>query len=84
MENSLLGTATWLRSLGRAPSSAFSLSLETREELKARGGIEELVRGFGGGKLEYVKHAARFEGGEVGWRSAPKGYHDVEPAWLEL
>ncbi|ORY77253.1 CoA-transferase family III domain-containing protein [Leucosporidium creatinivorum] len=83
VENSLLGTATWLRSFGRAPSSAFSHPLETKEELQARGGIEELV-GFSGGRLESVRHAARFEGAEVGWRSAPRGYNDVAPAWLEL
>jgi hypothetical protein len=51
--------------------------------LEARERIGELV-GFGGGKLEYVKHAARIEGAEVNWRWGAKGYDDVDPVWMKL
>lgn len=82
MENSLLATATWLRSLGRAPSSSFDHKMETREELSARGGLERF-EGFGGAELESVKHAAHFAGAEVDCKSAPQGYDDAEPRWLD-
>lgn len=81
VENSLLATATWLRSFGRSEPAAFSRTLETREEICARGGIGELSGGFGGGALPYVKHAAKFEGAEVGWGTAATGYNDAEPVW---
>ncbi|KPV77957.1 uncharacterized protein RHOBADRAFT_32544 [Rhodotorula graminis WP1] len=82
----LLDTATWLRSLGRTDASTstepFSVHLETQEELRARGGTARL-RGWEGKEVEYVEHAARFEGDvEVGWRTAPQAYADGAAEWL--
>lgn len=82
VETSLLSTATWLRSLGRKPSSSFELQLETNVELKERDGMGQL-RGFGGGELEFVQHAAKFDGAEVGWRSAPEGLSSNTPTWKD-
>lgn len=84
VNNSLLGTANFLRSLGRAPPSAFARVLETREQLEARGGVQVFDEGFEGKRLESVRHAARFgAGAQVGWEWASRGYGDVEAAWLE-
>ena len=82
MSNSLLDTATFLRSLGRATDpAAFARPLETRAELTARGGMETML-GFGGEELCAVRHAAKFANAEVGGRGAPSGYTDSEARWL--
>ena len=79
----LLDTATWLRSLGRTNPSIepFSNALDTQKELRARGGTARLS-GWEGEEVEYVKHAARFEGDvEAGWTTAPRGYADSAAEW---
>ncbi|KAL8290413.1 hypothetical protein RQP46_002671 [Phenoliferia psychrophenolica] len=81
--NSLLDTATFLRSFGRADDvkAAFGRALETHKELEGRGGIE-VMRGFEGKELKAVRHAARFEDAQVGGSGAPHGYADGVAEWL--
>ena len=90
VSSSLLSTATWIRSLGRAPAQALHHRMETRNALAGRGRLARM-RGWGG-EVEYVRHAARFvgerEGGkevevEVGWTTAPERLGDGVPRWLD-
>ncbi|KAK4704105.1 hypothetical protein P7C70_g2109, partial [Phenoliferia sp. Uapishka_3] len=83
VSNSLLDTATFLRTFGRATPITFERGLETRNELRMRGGMNK-ISGFEGKEVEYLRHAARFEEmGEkdVGLRSAPGGYCDGKADW---
>lgn len=81
VSNSLLSTATWLRSFGRAEPSAFARTLETLDDVRSRGGMEKM-RGFGGGEVESVKYAAEFVGAEVGWKFAAEGMDADCAEWL--
>ena len=80
---SLLDTATLLRSLGSKPYPSSSPPLETADELRARGRLGTCV-GEGRKQVEYVKHAAVFERGEVqvGWEKAPERMGADEAEWL--
>ncbi|KAH7100751.1 CoA-transferase family III [Auriculariales sp. MPI-PUGE-AT-0066] len=70
--NSLLDTATWVRSLGRRlDPMPFAGHLESLGELRQRGHSATLL-GRDGAQVEYVRHAAMFSDGvDVGWTHAP-------------
>ncbi|BGP21248.1 L-carnitine dehydratase/bile acid-inducible protein F [Rhodotorula toruloides] len=86
LTNTLLSTAHFFRSLGRrSPSEAFGrpgIHIETANDLRARGQMATCP-GFGGKTVEYVRHAAKFEGDvEVGWQRAPAGLGADRAEWL--
>ncbi|KDE05283.1 hypothetical protein MVLG_04315 [Microbotryum lychnidis-dioicae p1A1 Lamole] len=85
VENSLLSTATWIRSLGRAPLESFANIPETFEELDRRGRIGR-ARGFEGKEVEFVRHSPRVVGGsfEIKEEGGPRGYDDEEVGgWVQ-
>ncbi|KAI5481726.1 L-carnitine dehydratase/bile acid-inducible protein F [Pseudohyphozyma bogoriensis] len=83
VSNSLLSTATWFRTFfPRLDPSAFEVPLADSDQVRERGGLETM-KGFGGGTLESVTHAAKFGGeAEVGCKFAPAGLNNDKPEWL--
>lgn len=86
LTNTLLSTAHFIRSLGRRPPSAAlgrpGIKIETAGDLRARGQMATCP-GFDEKTVEYVRHAAKFEGNvEFGWERAPAGLGADKAEWL--